>query len=677
MSDSQIEPIVPVVPHTYDENVIVPELLRLNQRYGLRKYLFVVPGLGVRLTGFPGQDIYQRFGEFLLGVKNILSGTDIQVGWWSPTFKLGKAKFQRITGLNGLTSEISSCPLDEEFRETFSRNVAWVANIAKPFIIQFEDDFEYSNHRPVWFGCFCRLHLKEFARRTGKEYSRQELAEIFSSGSSESVRLRRQWAQLSCDTLVDFARRVREKIDTASPETRVSLCQSGIADFDGNFTEAVASAFAGKTKPLVRVHGSTYSSDYAGEIPYAIFNVHYSKENLPEHFELIHESDTYPHTRFFMSAAKLKSLMAAAFSYGVDDSLFYTTQYLDNPLEESGYSEMLKLQRRRFSTIRDEVKDCHPVGCEICHSPWSHIVVPYNPATAGCPREGLNPWIEILGKFGIPYSVKPGKVKMMAGHYASFLSDDEVKDLLSKGVMMDGKAAYLLSQRGFSDLIGANITRGRDVKFCNEKIEEDAGFEGIDGKLMYNFIFAPAGSEGGGFYEMAPAPQAKILTSFCDPAGKAVMPGMIRYENTLGGRIVITAFDLDNNKSSTVFNYRKKEIIRQSIQWLGREPLPVCVRNLPNVFCICNRSETQNKAIVTLINLCSDSATKVELLVSEEWNNCRVDVLNAHGEWNQLDVTLGNGSVIIPIELGLMEPVYFKFSRVLSVDAQNVPGRGV
>jgi hypothetical protein len=665
MSDLKIDPIIPILPGMLDQDETVSVLLQLNRDFGFRRFLLTAPWIGALLTGMPDREYYRQFGNFLLEVKNKLSNTDIQVGWWCmPTLETGKSPFQKITGIDGCVSEvdfIASCPLDEKFRDVFAQNIALVADIAKPFIIKMEDDYKIGGHGPVKFGCFCPLHLKEFAKRTGKEYSREELFKIFSSVTPESIQLRRQWGELSRDTLADFARSAREKIDEVSPETRISLCQSGMSGFDGDFTEAVASAFAGKTKPLVRVYGSAYSSDAAGDIPFALFNVLYSKQNLPEHFELIHESDPYPHTRFFMSAAKLKCLMGVAFSYGMNDSFILATQFLDDPLEESGYNAMVQAESKRFSTLRNEVRDCRPIGCEICHSPWSHITVPYDSWTAG--RASLNPWIGVLGKLGIPYSVKPGKVKMLGGHYASFLSDDEVKDLLSKGVMMDGEAACILSQRGFGDLIGAEATPGQEAKFCFEKIEEDAGFEGIKGRLMYNFMFAIAGTEGKGFCKMVPHPQTKTLTSLIDPAGNAVMPGMIRFENSLGGRVVITAYKLQENlTSSSVFNYRKKEIVRQSIEWLGRETLPIYVKNLPNIFCIFNRSQTENKAIATLINLCSDSASEVELLVSDEWNGSRVDVLNDKGEWNPLKVTIANGSVIIPVELRLMEPVYLKFS---------------
>src|SRR5690606_32516821 len=112
------------------------------------------------------------------------------------------------------------------------------------------------------------------------------------------------WGKLSRESLAMLAASVREAVDKIAPETRLCLCQSGGSERDGNFTEAVTQAFAGKTRPAVRVHGSSYFSDTSQDIARTVFNPLYDRQHLPAHFEIIHESDTFPHTRFFMSASK-------------------------------------------------------------------------------------------------------------------------------------------------------------------------------------------------------------------------------------------------------------------------------------------------------------------------------------------------------------------------------------
>jgi hypothetical protein len=662
--EHSIDPIIPFEFYANREAEMLDAMRELKRQSGLRRFLLTAPGLGVRLTGFPDNKVYQDFGELLLRVKNAVAGDGIEVGWWcAPSLKSGKAAFQRITGIDGQTSDISSCPLDEGFAETFSNNVATVARIAKPFMIQFEDDYELSNHIGVSFGCFCPLHLKEFEKRTGTQYSREDLMDIFSHVDDNSIKLRRQWAEMSRDSLTGLARCIRDKIDEVSAETRISLCQAGCADFDGNMTEAVGRAFAGKTRPTIRLRGSNYSSDSAEILPSTIFSVHYFKENLPEDFELMHESDTYPHTRFFMSASKLKSLISAALSYGLDNSLLYALQYLDNPLEESGYFKMFKAKSKKFDALKQAVADCKVKGCQILSSPWEHIAVPYNKATGARPAKGVNPWVQVLGRHGIPYTAGPGNVKLLAGEYAQIISDEEIKELLKTNVMMDGRTAFILSQRGFFEYIGVEVMPGGAAAFCHEGISQDADFQEIDGKLMYNFIFAPAGSEGGSFYELKPLSGTKILTEFLAPEEVPVVPGMTRFENSLGGRVAVTAFDLENNRSSAVFNYRKKEILRQTLEWLGKESLPVFVKDLPNVFCIYNESLSGNMAVITLINLSSDTAESISLDLPDTWKNCKCEMLACSGDWNDV-ATKNNGQTVeILTELKLMTPIFIKLQK--------------
>jgi hypothetical protein len=504
------------------------------------------------------------------------------------------------------------------------------------------------------------LHLAEFAKREKRNYSREELAEIFGQVNPQSIRLRRAWAEMSRDSLAGLAGLIREKVDRIAPETRISLCQSGSADFDGDFTEAVTRAFAGKTRPAVRLYGSSYSSDDAASLPSTIFHALYSRQHLPSDFEFLHESDTYPHTRFFMSASKIKSLMTAALAYRFDNSLFYATQYLDNPQEETGYLKMFSEESGRFLSLKEAVKDTQVTGCEILYRPFGHIANPFNGKRPDTPS---NAWVNITGRFGIPHTSVNGKVKLISGNITETMSDEEITTLLGGSVFLDGSAAFCLFNRGFGKLIGAEVAPGKGADFCYEGLRDSRNFSNIKGSLMYNLIFAPAGSEGGSFYILKPSDKTEIITDFLDAGEKPVIPGMVRFENSLGGRIAITAFDLNGNRSSTVFNYKKKELVRQTIEWLGKQQLPLFVKDLPNVFCIFNRSDSGHHAVITLISLCSDPFSTFSLDVASEWLTSRIELLNGKGKWEQLEVKTMGRTIIINTTLTLMTPVILKFTH--------------
>ena len=657
-----IDPIVPFRFYSNRKEAMLTQMLEMRKHYGLRRFLLTAPMDEIRLTGFPSPQVYRNIGELVRYVKNELAPHDIEVGWWcAPSLRSGKGSFQYITDIDGGVSDTTPCPLGSQFREIFSENVATVVRIARPFMIQFEDDYELSWQPPtVKFGCFCPLHLAEFAKRQQHNYSREELVDIFSRVNPQSMSLRRAWAEMSRDTLANLAVLIREKVDRIAPETRISLCQSGSADFDGDFTEAVTRAFAGKTRPAVRLYGSSYSSDDALSLPSAIFHALYSRQHLPSDFEFFHESDTYPHNRFFMSAVKLKCLMTAAFAYKLDDSLFYATQYLDNPLEENGYVGMFHAETKRFSALKVAVKDTWVTGCEIVYHPFGHIANPYKGKR---PENPSNAWVNITGRYGIPHTTAMGKVKLVSGTITETMDDSEVKKLLGGSVFLDGSAAYSLCRRGFGEMIGAEVSPGKGADFCYEGLRDAMSYKNINGNLMYNLIFAPAGSEGGSFYTLKPSAKAEIITDFLDSEEKPVIPGMIRFRNNLGGRVAITAFDLNGNRSSTVFNYKKKEIVRQTIEWLGDQQLPVFVKDLPNVFCIFNRSQSGNYAIVTVINLCSDPFGSFSLDIAPEWSNSKYELLNEDGQWQSVEIQAKANTIRVNAALSLMTPVILKLMR--------------
>ncbi len=657
LSDNSIDPIVPVRIFPKHEDEIVSDIIELNKEYGFRRFMFLAPDKTVRFSGFPKPEVYSEIGERIQRVKNRLASYNIEMGWeCSATIKQGPgAPYQYLTGLDGKVSEISFCPLDKSFRDVLSNNIAKVVSIANPFMVIMEDDYTI---RHAGFGCFCPLHLEEFAKRQKHYYSREELCGIFSEVTPESIRLRQAWAELSRDSLVGLATFIRQKVDMVAPETRILLCQPGSADNEGDLTEAVTRAFAGNTRPAVRLYGTSYGNDNAANLPETIFHALYSAQHLPDDFELYHESDTFPHSRFFMSSAKIKSLMTVAFAYGFDDSRFHPVQNTDNLLEELGYAEMFKAEIKRFNELKKAVEDCKVDGCEVLYNPNEHTVEAY--------KKGGNKrfaWANITGRLGIPHTSSGGKVKMVSGSTVELMDDDKIRQLLSGGVFLDGKAAYYLCQRGFKELIGADVQPGGTPEFMYEGIREDIGFENIEGKIMYNFLIFKVATEGGSYMKLNPLDKAKIITDFLDGDENPVTPGIIKYENKLGGRVAITAFDLNNNSSSAVINYKKKEIMRQTIEWLGKGQLPVFVKDKPNMFCIFDRANSNDYAIVVVISLCSDPFGSVSLEMGQEWRSTTVEYLTQKGEWKLATVEKKQSELKIITPICLMDPVILRLKK--------------
>ena len=654
------DPIVPVkfFPNTLDNGA---EISSIHRRTGYGRYLVKYPGLDVRIEGFPPAGSYEHFGTGLAEIKRSVASRGIEVGWWasgtlkcgrnpmpasSPVF--GEYDFQRITDISGVLSPISSCPLEPRFVDKFVSNAQAVVQRAHPFLILLEDDFELSNHTPVRFGCFCPLHLDLFAERSGGRYSREDLAEIFRRETRESASLRRLWAEGSRDSLVGLARTLRRGVDEIDPSVRIGLCQPGVGDRDGDLTVPVARALAGEDhRPLVRVYGTSYSSDEPLTIPRSTFHLLYTKQSAPADFELIHESDTYPHTRFFMSATKLNALLTTALLYGLEGSLLFVSQHLDYPLEEVGYSDMATRDGARFGTVMAAAKGCAVVGVEVVYDPFQHTCRGYDPESGRRPSSESSPWAQVFGRLGVPYTTLGGEPKAVAGQVFCEWSEDQIRELLSGSVFLDGAAAFELCQRGFSEDIGvrANRSEGR-IRSLYEQISDDLPWPAdTAGRLVYNFAVAPAGQEAALYYELEGCADTEVVTTFLTPSFEPLYPAMTVHENSLGGRIAVTAYDLEVTQSSALFNYRKKSLMKDVIEWLRGSRLPVYAMNHPNVFVVALEQTSGDYGVSAIFNLSTDTFEKVDLRLDGRWAAWKqLQVLEHDGSWQDIAAVESEGS---------------------------------
>ena len=641
------DPIVPFQYYPELEKEMLRYIRLLREQYGFRRFLLTGPSKEYRYTGFPDADVFTGLGKQILHVKEALASLDVEVGWWCvTTIRIGKGPFQSIVRADGSIANEACCPLDPQYRDTFSDYVASVVKIARPFWINFEDDFHLNG------GCYCHRHLELLAQRSGRHYTREQLLTVRNTKTPESEAVNKAWGDVGRDSLAGLASAVREKVDRIAPETRLCLCESGSSERDGNFTEAVTRAFAGGTRPVVRVHGSSYFSDHSLDIARTLFNPLFKRQHLPPDFELIHESDTFPHTRFFMSATKLKTLLTAVLAYGLDDSLFYATQYLENPLEEKAYCEMFHKTRRRFDTLKREANGCKVAGCEIVQKPAVH-----------------SDWVKITGRMGIPHTSANGKVKLISGNVAAAMSDDEIRSLLRGAVFLDGHAAYILSERGYSRWTGVEVIPRRQTPLppFYEGIRHPERYN-VGNRLMYNYVWA-FGDKEKSFYTIQPSPETEVLTDFMGSDKQPVSAGMTRFVNEWGGRVAAMAFSVEdayvNTRAADIFNYAKQTLLQHVLSWLDKEALPVSVSGVPNTFCIFNQSESGRYGLAVITGLSADTFDTFVLNLSPDWERSSFAVLEDDGNWKPVTGRKHHRAVEFGLPLAIMNPVVIKITKNL------------
>lgn len=584
------------------------KIAALHERFGFTRFCLDGLSKGYRAEGYPSREEYEREAKIFRSVKEHFSGKGLSFGWFCNLTVKSGGGFSPIVRANGTAHPFANCPMDERFAETLAADMAAYAEIARPDFIFVEDDFSLG----AADGCFCERHLAAFAEKEGREYTRKELAALLSTDTPEALRIHRAWQALKRETLVSLARKIRAAMDRRCPEIPIGLMQSGAADRDGDFTAEVARALAGEGHaPFVRLYGTFYCGFESKKLPKVMHHPLYFVQHMPTDILRYHESDTYPHTRFFTSGKQLGALLAAAYSYGMVGSILFAQQYFDKPFEEDAFGELCRAEGKRLSALCALARECRPVGVQICYDPFFNMLsdVP-EPFFAEC-----------LGRFGIPFATEEASVAFLDARQAKYMEHGELMRYLSRGLILDGEAARLLCERGYGEYlgvsVGAEVLEERpsllyDLGAC-EVIREEFAEKGKGREMWSAYGYCPKGN-GKWMSLSVDHPATRTVTEAVDFRGKHIMPAMTYFENALGGKVAVMSLTVRDNPSQALYNYRRQGLLQRLIRKMADE-YPF-VQNAPEIYLIALQPKKKEGALLgalTVINLGEDDAAGLRI----------------------------------------------------------------
>lgn len=646
---------------------IIGDIIELNTKYGFTHFALAGPGAGWRSLGYPNKEHFDEMAKLYLEVRDAVKKHGIDCGWWvTTTVKSGRNdKFGPVVRGDGSENQFANCPLGEPFRKRLAEDIAEFAKKTKPDFIITEDDFSVYA-ASFNYGCFCDKHLEEFSKREGKEYSREELVAIFDSKTPESFELLKRWRELMKDTLVGIAEAIRAEVDKENPEIPIGYMQAGCADIEGDCTEAVSRALAGPNHiPFSRLFGASYGGVDAKDIPcMTMFHSLYSIQHIKQPFHCYHESDTFPHNRYFMSGAKMRVIMGVGYSYGFIGSTFNLQQLLDNPNEETTYGTMFAKEREKFNKVYKLKKECDLHGVEVCYDPFWN--------TVDDSKKTENPlWTRALSLFGIPYVTTESDVAFWDERQAKYADDETVIKYLSKGLFLDGDAAKALCKRGYGKYIGVEV--GEDVSTVGKRVFDLGAREVIcDG-------FAPD-SKGRNM------PSAHMLSVYgngklleltkiddkCETVSEActfqkdfISVAMTRFENELGGKVIVMGMTLDGNYSQSLYNYRRQKLIQELLCWC--KDSYIFVKDAPDVYLIENKAKKPEKCgfkcMLTVINLCEDNLDTLTLHIPNDFSKVNnIHIVDENGELTQVKFECGKDNIKIITHVESLKPLFIVIS---------------
>lgn len=663
----ELDVIVPIALDldwpTYES--VVDDILYLNKEYGFKSFALACPGAGWRSKNYPSIEVFENLAKLFRRIKDTLTPYGIECGWWmTVTLKGGPSdKFSRVVKPDGSETVISSCPLDPNFIEYFSDCIYSFSKIAEPAFILTEDDYSVVAASYNKYGCFCDYHLKEFEKITGKAYSRKDLYDLFESHNPEGASLFKKWGELMKESLIRPIKAAREKLDKILPDVPIGYCESGACDKEGECTEELSIAMAGKNNiPFSRIHGAFYGGGDTKDIPKAMFTGIYFKQHVKSKFNSYYEFDTFPHTRFFNSARQMGVFMSTAYSHGYIGGLFQVQQLLDNPNEELVYAKLYTKERARFNALHIAVQDCIQKGVEVFYDPFYNN---YDETVMSgrCPL-----WVKTATMFGIPFVTTKSDVAFWDIRQAKYADHETVMEYLSKGLILDGDAAKELVRRGYGEYIGVdlgeNVIDGNNLFYdlgAREIIKDGFIPESKGRNMPPAHMYAPS---NGVLYKMTPTDEkCEVISELYDFQKNFISVAMTRFENSLGGRIVVMGETINNNLSQSLYNYRRQKLIQNLITWCS--DTNVYVKDAPAVYVIHNETKNPSEKgfshLLTLTNLCEDEINSINVYLPPYMRDLKeFAYLDIDGVFKEINLRKTEYGIEIPYTLNYCESLYLR-----------------
>ncbi len=649
--------LVPI--HLDDVEASKKKIKWLHEKFGFT--CFCPSGLtkGHRAEHYPTRKEYLEDAKIFAEVREFAKSQGLSCGWFCClTVKSGPG-FSPIIRKDGSAHPFANCPMDEDFSKTLASDMATYAAVARPDFIFVEDDFSIGAAN----GCFCERHLAEFAKRQGKRYEREELLSIFTKDTPEAIEINRAWQRLKKDTLIELAKEIRAEMDKECPEIPIGLMQSGAADIDGDFTEDVARALAGKNHaPFVRLYGTFYCGFETEKLPAVMHHPLYFAQHMGEDVLRYHETDTYPHNRFYTSGKQASALFGAAYSYGMVGSIHFAQQIFDSPFEEDAYGKTFAAEHARLKTLSALAAKCEPYGIEIGYDPffYSHNERVVTPDFAYC-----------IGRFGIPFATTKASVACLDQTMAKYADRETLMRYLAGGLILDGDAAKVLCERGFGEYLGISV--GDDVLKARPSLQYDLGAlevirgaylaEGEGKETWCAHAYCPHG--GGKWMGITVQdPKTEIVSEGIDFRKKPITPAMTYFENALGGKVLVLSLTIGNNPSQALYNHRRQRILQRFICKMSDE-YPI-VTNAPDIYLIATKAKEEGDLLgmLTLINLCEDDADSAFIHLPEHLLSAtRFSEIRADGSLSPLACTREEDGIRLLSPISHLVPTYIVIEK--------------
>lgn len=482
---------------------------------------------------------------------------------------------------DGSCSYQTPCLLDSKL-DIYLRKFYTILAQTGPDYIYLDDD-----HRYVWMGvnntlgCFCALHLREFGKLTGQKWTRESLHTTLMADKT----VRAMWIDFLGKRLVEIGSLARQTIHAVNPNIRVGMMVPCVHCLPamGHTIINILDAISGNDRPLVRPCMGPYQDWDRRQIMPGLFYMEYLGFLLGGDIDYTGEAEVSPYTRFSKSATMVRFDILQFILNGVNNHAFTPAGYSgDSPFLEPAYAPMLAENKPFFEGLRKITPSrTHRRGIQFI---WHCDAPKLTEGTINSVTELYWPSFvahDVLTNLGFPVTYQESPIRFLAGESVRALSAERIKEILGQGIVLEAKAARALSQMGYDSLIGCSVTEEPVLCGGGEACISEEFF----GPYVNTYI--PLNRIGPRVVTLSVNPNAQQISSVTDNSRKPIAPGVILYENSLGGKIAVLPFVMEptDEYMAHFMCYHRLFMFKRVFDWMNAGAIPLIVED-PSIFAV-------------------------------------------------------------------------------------------
>lgn len=548
--------------------------------------------------------------------------------------------FQKFEGLVPGNNSDTCCPYDDAFCDHI-RDVFITVASHKPDTVMVDDDFRLLARRG--HGCACPLHMAEFNKRAGTNFTKEELyEELKRCGDGKYAEI---FIETQRESLLKAARAMREGIDRVNPKLPATYCGCGE---NLEFAEEIAKILAGEGNPVVvRINNGNYTPAGARHLSSVSYRAAREAEYIRDKVDVIlAETDTCPQNRYSTGAYSLHSHFTATILEGAKGAKHWITRLgAYEPKSGEAYRKLLSKNRGFYDALAEIEPQLRWLGCRIPLTATRRFIFEND---GWLDRDGTDGWSHhVLERFGLPlyFSSKQGGAAFLSASADKKFSDAEILDMLRGPVFLSSDSAENLIKRGFGKYLGVDVREWQGKRPTGERLH-------VNGKSCNAQI---------GWRELVPlSDSVKIESTVYHSIDKVnfedLFPGVTVYKNELGGTaVVFCGTPITEFTYLQAFSFLNESRKLQLVKILTEcGVLPIYYNSDEEVYLRAARMKDGNM-FLTLFNIGLDPIEEIELVCLEEVKS--VMLLSADGEWHSAEFETDGERLTVKVPIYTLNPV--------------------